>query len=234
MKRGRPSINNTNDRSHTCELCGKSYLSSTALCTHRRLKHSNEIRRPGKPGRPPSFKLDLNEHKPECMEFFEKEGRRGGPTLIITGFEQAFKILGIDNYKEYTEHPLYSQLYKIHVELMKKENAKESTMKNMEGKEVDVILAKYLERVSKLTHKEYYEKVVLFTLLYRECLDELGPNLELGSTVAAIPTISNEVVTAAVQQSGMSITKAEVVALTMNLCWWLLSNGYTTYRIRIA
>ena len=53
---------------------------------------------------------------PVSPQFFSTPERKGGPTAVIYGFEDAYNILyhDIKKYGGYNIHPLYIALYKLH------------------------------------------------------------------------------------------------------------------------
>lgn len=53
---------------------------------------------------------------PISPQFFATEERKGGPTAVIYGFEDAYNVIYRENkkYGGYEKHPLYNVLYRIH------------------------------------------------------------------------------------------------------------------------
>ena len=59
---------------------------------------------------------------PTTPLYFGKEGRKGGPTQVIYGFEDSFKAKfpePIEKYKTYEEHPLFNALNVVHNQFLK-------------------------------------------------------------------------------------------------------------------
>ena len=60
------------------------------------------------------------EERPDPISplYFRTEDKKGGPTAVVYGFEEAFNVLYKDSkkYSVYYVHPLYIELYKLHTE----------------------------------------------------------------------------------------------------------------------
>ena len=116
---------------------------------------------------------------------------------------------------------------------------------------VDEIFALYLWRISQRVNDSFYQTVLTYTILFRECLNELGwgkkiesealkldeePELRdrmekeeycLTNNAEHAPEICNEFVTVFMEDkrnSQFDISKPDQIDLTINLCHWLFEN----------
>jgi len=118
----RRSKNDNEGRVYKCSHCDKTYLSYPALYTHNKTKHPNinQAIVPSRGRGRPRKTMQENQPDPISNLYFSTEDRNGGPTAITYGFKEAFNEIIKDNipkkYSSYTEHPLYIQLYKLHIE----------------------------------------------------------------------------------------------------------------------
>jgi len=121
IKGKRRSKNETEGRNYKCNQCDRTYLSYPALYTHIKTKHSSQGEAPLTSGRGrgrPKKNLAKEERiDPTSPLFFRTEDKKGGPTAVIYQFKEAYDILYSDNkkYGGYERHPLYVELYKIHL-----------------------------------------------------------------------------------------------------------------------
>jgi len=115
------------NRIYQCAKCYKSYLSYPALYTHTKLKHIHSgdissITNGRMRGRPKKGKCP-EDVDPGTPMLFREDGRKGGPTAVIYGFEDAFNIDYGEGkntkYTKFADHPLYTHLIKIHLRLIK-------------------------------------------------------------------------------------------------------------------
>lgn len=133
-KSRRRSKKDNEGRNFKCDKCDKTYLSYPALYTHTKLKHSDG--NDGKPvlpvfsgrgrGRPrknvstpstktfvPTSAFVLQNQKrvdPTTEEYFKNDGREGGPSNPIHGFEEVIREFQYDKYSDYKQFPLYKYL----------------------------------------------------------------------------------------------------------------------------
>lgn len=123
---------------------------------------------------------------------------------------------------------------------------------------VDEIFALYLQRISQRVNESFYKVVLSYTVLFRECLNELGwgkkfesegikPEEEpewkdrqlkeqfcLTNNAEHAPEICNEFVTVFMEQrknSAIDIQKTDQIDLTINLCHWLFENQFTCSKL---
>ncbi len=123
---------------------------------------------------------------------------------------------------------------------------------------VDEIFALYLWKISEKVNDQFYRTVLAYTILFRECLNELGwakkiesenlkieeePELKermekeqfcLTNNAEHAPEICNEFVTVFMEQkrnAQFDISKPDQIDLTINLCHWLFENQFTCSKL---
>ena len=123
---------------------------------------------------------------------------------------------------------------------------------------VDEIFALYLWRISQKVNQDFYRTVLAYTILFRECLHELGwakkieseglkleedPELKdkmendpfcLTQNAEHAPEICNEFVTVFMEHkrnAQFDISKPDQIDLTINLCHWLFENQFTCSKL---
>lgn len=115
---------------------------------------------------------------------------------------------------------------------------------------VDEIFALYLYQISKKVNENFYKTVLMYVLLFRECLNEIGwqkkiesENIKLDenpqfkedmetkhfclhNNAENAPEICNEFVTVFMEnkKGSFDISKPDQIDLTINLCHWLFEN----------
>lgn len=118
----RRSKNDLEGRIYKCTHCDRTYLSYPALYTHIKTKHSLPGETPSLTngrgrGRPKKNIVREDRPDPTSPLFFRTEDKKGGPTAVIYGFEESYRTLFSENnkYLSFERHPLYAELYKLHV-----------------------------------------------------------------------------------------------------------------------
>jgi hypothetical protein len=123
---------------------------------------------------------------------------------------------------------------------------------------VDEIFSLYLYKISQKVNENFYRTVLLFIVLFRECLNEIGwqkkieseglkleedPDLKakvdtqqfcLVNNAENAPEICNEFVTVFMEQkrnAAFEISKPEQIDLTINVCHWLFENQHTCSKL---
>lgn len=123
---------------------------------------------------------------------------------------------------------------------------------------VDEIFSLFLYRMSLRVNDSFYRVVLAYTILFRECLNELGwakkiesenikiaddPQLRermekeefcLTNNAEHAPEICNEFVTVFMEHkrnSQFEIQKTDQIDLTINLCHWLFENQFTCSKL---
>ncbi len=137
----------------------------------------------------------------------------------------------------------------------------EDELKRKRMKCCDEIFAEYLASVSRKVNKDYYKKVVMFTILLRECVNESADKLNeekkslpanlfpvnearaamdnKGKDYCAmnnaeqVPDVSNDFIMNYLEQKDPAMETQEAIDLIQNLCHWLFINGYTCSKISL-
>ena len=113
-----------------------------------------------------------------------------------------------------------------------------------DAKICDEIFCEYLKAVGKVTNSEYLGNVIKFIILYRECINKYGwlkfgkrlPSVREDSkekeytsmnNAEFIPELANELVLSYLPEHNYVIPMIDCINLTVNLCEWLINNGFT-------
>ena len=120
----------------------------------------------------------------------------------------------------------------------------------------DDTFALYLYEVSRKVNGMFYEKMLKFAILFRECLNEYGwKKMEEAQGEAQIspggmpsdaivfcdlnnaehaPEICNEFITIFLDIFGTPLNKLEAIDITRNFCNWLFENGFTCSKLSMV
>lgn len=122
---------------------------------------------------------------------------------------------------------------------------------------VDEIFAYYLYFISKKVNELFYKTVMTYTILFRECLNDIGWTKKMESEDIKLeenqafkhdmetkafciynnaehaPEICNEFVTVFMENKRQhcEISKPDQIDLTINLCHWLFENQFTCSKL---
>ena len=251
----RRSKNDTEGRTFVCQLCGKSYLSYPALYTHRKQKHNTNLSSGRGRGRP---KKDISEQNIERIKFnpcnfnyFQKENRKGETNefkkVILDAFNFLYNIK--DDYeksernkkrkmKEYNninEHPLFNKF------LNDPHNKNEKIDEN-ENKITDDVFIYYLNKVSAYCNEDFFEKILIFVVLFREYVNQVYSNkvengIEFTTQEKAedVPDTSNEFILDFIDpdenNNDFGFSKDECIDLIQNLCHWMYEHNFTCSKL---
>lgn len=134
------------------------------------------------------------------------------------------------------------------------ENLSESDRQQMLA---DEIFAYYLYTISRKVNEHFYKTVLTYTILFRECLNEIGwvKKIEseglkveeddelkakvdtepfcLTNNTEHAPEICNEFVTVFMERkrNQVEIPKPDQIDLTINVCHWLFENQFTCSKL---
>ena len=199
-KRKRRSKNDQVGRNFECDICHKTYLSDPALNSHKKSKHSDEIKDPkrgrGRPRKNPTNIAELGTNGSTNFEesFFLKEIRKKGDKADFDIYEQIdlefdhlfanyypkiFKdlekvvdhsISKILNNKNLLSDVLNSNYNNRHT------NHNDGETDEANGKDLiiltcDHIMIKYLFEVKEKVNAEYFQFIFKFIVLFRECIN---------------------------------------------------------------
>lgn len=230
------------ERKFPCKHCDKKYLSYPALYTHIKTKHKQLLSAPNnydsakKRGRPKKNPDDTSDTKVKTKEYFndpEKKGTISDPLNVLEG-----ELLSSSHQKD---HPLYKCLERIlptysnsplqSADEKDKESTKETEKSKEKSKKVcDEVLAEYLAYTSKITNREFFQKIAKFVILYRDCFNMNDPNKSTIESAEKLPDKSNDFVTNYTQEY---FSNKHAIELTQNLCEWLFVNSYTCLKLSL-
>lgn len=244
-------------RKYKCTDCDKSYLSYPALYTHCKQKHNRNNHSERGRGRPKKeqngFNGDKNKYNPLTSAYFEKEERTGctkveninecikNSFLILYGNEENRDILKpkiesrkMKMFTSIEDHPFLGKFFK---------DAHDIDMHNEDEKTpVDLVLIEYLNKMSIYCNPSFYEKLIVFTTLFREHInlinqDKMEENKEFTQEREAedVPESSNEFITDFLfpneQENEFGLTFSEAIDLTRNICNWMYLNNFTCSKL---
>lgn len=220
--------------------------------------------------------------------YFREPERRGGPVKVIEGFEEVFGEIFptiSTKYRTYKKHPLYEALNVVHEQFIKdviydidgnppsNPSPESRTQANLEDQECiedelakkrekscDQIFAEYLGFVAQKVCKEYYNQVLRFVFLFRECVNSNGKQLIedrkklpeflfpknsvlinptkdycCDNNGEQVPDMCNEFLLHYMKKRRhlINLEDEELIELTQNLCSWMFVNGYTCSKIAL-
>eukprot|EP00826_Nyctotherus_ovalis_P003862 TRINITY_DN1079_c0_g1_i2.p1 TRINITY_DN1079_c0_g1~~TRINITY_DN1079_c0_g1_i2.p1 ORF type:complete len:316 (-),score=74.37 TRINITY_DN1079_c0_g1_i2:164-1111(-) len=146
-------------RDYKCDHCSKSYLSYPALYTHTKTKHVSDPL-PSRSAAGKSRKASETFRVSSFADCFDVPERRGVTLEPFRVLDRAVERMdGVMGWgmEKLEEHPL--------AKAMRREEAEKSC---------DWVLAEYCRSVARLVNPDYFEKVCLVVLGYRECLNKYG------------------------------------------------------------
>ena len=235
-----------NHRIYKCKDCDKSYLSYPALFTHRKQKHNINSINGGKRGRPKKInvinKIEKIKYNPLNVSFFLKDERTGNVQnendfkfSINFAFNSLYNddkkdiIIKLKKMKFYTDlnsHPFLKMFlndnHDVNIKIEDDELA------------IDYVFIDYLNKMSLYCNKEYYAKLILFVLLFREFINlkksDKNENYSNNHNAEDVPDLSNEFINDFLEPENkyFDFDKEESINLTQNICNWMYENNFTT------
>ena len=235
-----------NHRIYKCKDCDKSYLSYPALFTHRKQKHNINSINGGKRGRPKKInvinKIEKIKYNPLNVSFFLKDERTGNVQnendfkfSINFAFNSLYNddkkdiIIKLKKMKFYTDlnsHPFLKMFlndnHDVNIKIEDDELA------------IDYVFIDYLNKMSLYCNKEYYGKLILFVLLFREFINlkksDKNENYSNNHNAEDVPDLSNEFINDFLEPENkyFDFDKEESINLTQNICNWMYENNFTT------
>ena len=174
-------------RDYKCNECHKTYLSSSALKNHKRMKHNydkeNANKGRGRPKKEFEEKIYLSKMNKKYNKFLDQEKKGYEYIISFTELENIFTLL-FNNYKndifttsdKIEKNPFYSLLkenWEKEVPNLDKESY--NSMLNcippvllVNKPPIDVVFFKYLKYATKIFDKEYFLFVFKFIILFRQ------------------------------------------------------------------
>ena len=235
-----------NHRIYKCKDCDKSYLSYPALFTHRKQKHNINSINGGKRGRPKKInvinKIEKIKYNPLNVSFFLKDERTGNVQnendfkfSINFAFNSLYNddkkdiIIKLKKMKFYTDlnsHPFLKMFlndnHDVNIKIEDDELA------------IDYVFIDYLNKMSLYCNKEYYAKLILFVLLFREFINlkksDKNENYSNNHNAEDVPDLSNEFINDFLEPENkyFDFDKEESINLTQNICNWMYENNFTS------
>ena len=244
-------------RNYKCSLCDKSYLSYPALYTHCKQKHNTNNHSGRGRGRPKKeqneIDIEKDKYNPLTVDYFLKEEKTGKTPVenINECAKKAFNYLynnqdEPDNIKKKIKERKMKEYSKIkeHPFLGNFINDLHDINKILVGEKIptDFVLINYLNKMSNYCNENFYEKLIIFVVLFREHIniineDKADENKEFTQTKEAedVPESSNEFLTDFLfpeeQDFEFCFSKDEAIELTRNLCNWMYENNFTCSKL---
>ncbi len=237
-----------NHRTFKCQECDKCYLSYPALYTHRKQKHNINHMNGGKRGRPKKITPQNNQEKikynPLDASFFLKEERTGNVqneddfkfsinlafnSLYNDDKKDIIKLKKMNFYSNVISHPFLkmflSDNHDVNIKIEDEEIA------------IDYVFIDYLNKMSLHCNKEYYAKLIMFILLYREFINlkkiDKNKNYSNNHNAEDVPELSNDFINDFLEPENnyFDFDKEESINLTQNLCHWMYENNFTSSKL---
>lgn len=140
------------------------------------------------------------------------------------------------NYPNSLDHPLYKALVLVSE---RKKNDPE-VVNTPEGKFADEIFAIYLQDVFERTNKSYYDFIVKFVALFRECINGLKgagktePEFTATNSAETVPDTCNDFITEFMDQHGyFGLNTVELIEIIQHFSNWLYENKFTVSRLTL-
>jgi hypothetical protein len=143
----------------------------------------------------------------------------------------------ISFYENYDKHPLFRKILELkdlHYNL------------DTDKSPCDDVFADYLIKISNFCNQEYFEKLLKFVVLFRECVNfnykhkaSNGGEYAQNYNAEDVPDISNEFITEFLEpfepkeNNTFNFSKEEAIELTQNFCSWLFDNNYTCSKLSL-
>ena len=239
-----------NHRTFKCQDCDKSYLSYPALYTHRKQKHNENHIIGGKRGRPKKLTPKNNQEKikynPLDASFFLKDERTGNVqnsedfkfsinlafnNLYNDDKKDVIKLKKMNFYSNLISHPFLKMFlndnHDVNIKIEDEEIA------------IDYVFIDYLNKMSLHCNKEYYAKLIMFVLLYREFINlkkiDKNKNYSNNHNAEDVPELSNDFINDFLEPENnyFDFDKEECINLTQNICHWMYENNFTSSKLSL-
>ena len=107
---------------------------------------------------------------------------------------------------------------------------------------IDLVFIDYLNKMSIYCNEKFYEKLIIFVILFREHINLINQNktekdkeFTQEHEAEDVPELSNEFITDFLfpeeQDYEFGLTKNESIDLTRNLCNWMYLNNFTCSKL---
>lgn len=136
------------------------------------------------------------------------------------------------NYPNFSDNPLYKAFIAL------SEKNKTGSDENVEPPKIaDDIFATYLIENSEKTNKNYFDFIVKFVALFRECINKLRSGEEEYTTknsAEAVPDTCNDFITEFMDQHGyFGLNTVELIEIIQHFSNWLYESKFTVSRLTL-
>ena len=110
----------------------------------------------------------------------------------------------------------------------------------LQYKNIDEIFSKYLEETYIDSNKDYFEFIVKFVILFRECInkhndDNTGEEYSPRNNADNVPDMCNEFITDFMEGFDyFGLDTMELIEIIQHLCNWLYENKFTTSKLSLV
>lgn len=228
-RRKRRSKNDNDGRNAKCKHCDKTYLSAIALNNHIKGKHAHLVdivlRSRGRPRKLENERLTpQQEFERRFKGFYENVLRKKNPYEkydLIESSEEIFDSM----YSKYKDN-LFNNTTSI----------KDLGLLYCSNETVaDYAFWKYIEYTHSQANRDYFDYVLKFVLLFRECINiEKKDNYTTKQSAEIVPDMCNLFISEFMEKNdfyGLDIN--ELIELIQHFCHWLWLNNYTSSRLSL-
>lgn len=139
------------------------------------------------------------------------------------------------NYPKSVDNPLLKALVIYNEKKQNNLTAEGQTEENL--KIADEIFAKYLYDSSLRTNKGYFDFIVKFVALFRECINKLKAGdveFTTANSAEAVPDTCNDFITEFMDQHGyFGLNTVELIEIIQHFSNWLYENKFTVSRLTL-
>jgi len=238
------------------------------LTNHNKTKHfqndPNFIRGRGRPRKNPLLPMEKDSF--HQINFFARETRkrREGEEFAYHPLTSVYEVFNsmYNNYKEkiFHKNPEMEnhnllKTYKKQLEALNTNTNTNTNNQNLNPDEIntnpnpeeinynviDEIFSKYLVETNKDSNKEYYEFIVKFVILFRECINKIkaveGDEEEYSvkNNADTVPDSCNEFITDFMEGFDyFGLDTMELIEIIQHFCNWLYDNKFTTSKLSLV
>ena len=256
--RRRKSIEDSRD--FKCPECFRTYLSSSALKNHRRMKHNfgieNEKKGRGRPKKEFLEEEYMNQTRKDYNNFLEEKKKKKEENVDLSDIKGVFNDMFIryrNDLFEEVENIEKNTFYNLFKENWEKDN---KTISNNLEKEsyssmlncspainivnkppIDCIFFQYIKYISNIIEKDYVVFIINLNkekqgLINSEHINEKKKEYTQIYDASVIPDFFNDFLMDFMENRNyFNLDKDELVKIIEYFCFWLFSEGYTDSHI---
>lgn len=223
---------NDDERDFKCEHCDKTYLSSIALNSHIKIKHSDLVDQPiREKGRPKKQiienKSEAEEERSKFQSFYNSISRKKcleeESNLIVESKDLISRF-----YSEYKDNVFKNKDISKELQFI---------INPLDDLSYNCIIWKYLQYTHERANNVFFKLVINFIMLLRECISIKMGNGFLDSkykNMDIIPNIGNEFICDFMDvHNYIKIDKIELLAIYEHFSYWLYINKYTMIKLKM-